>query len=149
LDQKIPHVKNLHVVAHVTESHQPSRDQDITLLYRVEPGVSDQSFGIHVAELANFPQNVIKLARKNAQELEDFSEGQLDDGFTPEIIDVGVETMKAFFGSWSAEGQLADDVDMEDHTDPENQLLNLKKHLDQFKPQIKSNPWLCSVIASL
>jgi len=38
LDQQILHVKNLHVVAHVTESHRVSKDQDITLLYRVEPG---------------------------------------------------------------------------------------------------------------
>jgi len=39
LDQQISHVKNLHVVAHVAPSIKASRDQDITLLYKVEPGI--------------------------------------------------------------------------------------------------------------
>ncbi len=61
LDQEIKHVKNLHVVAHVSKSDEDGRDRDITLLYKVEPGVCDQSFGIHVAELANFPESVVKV----------------------------------------------------------------------------------------
>ena len=42
LDQELSHVKNLHVVAHVGESDGESdgqsKDRDITLLYKVEPG---------------------------------------------------------------------------------------------------------------
>lgn len=60
LDQQRSHVKNLHVVAHVS-SDSADTSQDITLLYKVEPGVCDQSFGIHVARLANFPENVVKV----------------------------------------------------------------------------------------
>jgi DNA mismatch repair protein MSH2 len=60
LDQQISSIKNLHVVAHVSDDGNGS--EEITLLCKVEPGVSDQSFGIHVARLANFPDHVVKVS---------------------------------------------------------------------------------------
>jgi len=67
LQEELPMVKNFHVAA------QPdTKGRGLTLLYEVKPGPSDQSFGIHVAELANFPEDVIKIARAKANELENF-----------------------------------------------------------------------------
>ncbi|KAK4374632.1 hypothetical protein RND71_005309 [Anisodus tanguticus] len=66
--KQIAGVANFHVSAHID-----SFSRKLTMLYNVQPGACDQSFGIHVAEFANFPQSVVALAREKASELEDFS----------------------------------------------------------------------------
>ena len=72
LVERHPQVQNLHVVAHIGDTTETDR-REVTLLYKVEEGVCDQSFGIHVAELVRFPEKVVSMAKRKADELEDFS----------------------------------------------------------------------------
>lgn len=72
LVNEYPQVQNLHVVAHIGNDTERDR-REVTLLYKVKEGVCDQSFGIHVAELVRFPEKVVNMAKRKADELEDFS----------------------------------------------------------------------------
>ncbi|KAI7895639.1 muts domain V-domain-containing protein [Mucor mucedo] len=65
LAEKFTHVDNLHVAVHIGEG------TNVTLLYKVNRGVGDKSFGIHVAGLANFPEMAINLAKRKAIELDE------------------------------------------------------------------------------
>ncbi|KAG6841000.1 hypothetical protein C0991_002780 [Blastosporella zonata] len=151
LDQQIPHVKNLHVVAHVTSTGKKTQDRDITLLYKVEPGISDQSFGIHVAELANFPENVVRLAKRKADELEDFGNDSEEDAITPEVTEEGLKIMEDFLRTWSTQPSSQDeDVVMADgDEDADSQLRELRQCMEAFRPRIENNRWLQTVLSSL
>ncbi|KAG6830769.1 hypothetical protein H0H87_007168 [Tephrocybe sp. NHM501043] len=154
LDQQVLHVKNLHVVAHVTSTGKKTQDRDITLLYKVEPGISDQSFGIHVAELANFPENVVKLAKRKADELEDFGIDVKDseEAIPAEAVEEGLQIMEDFLRTWSTQPSSNDgeDIVMTDGDgDADSQLKELRKCIEEFRPLIEKNLWLQSVLSSL
>ncbi|SCU79259.1 LANO_0A05622g1_1 [Lachancea nothofagi CBS 11611] len=75
LADQVPTVQNMHVIAHIEDMEKSSHSaEDITLLYKVEPGISDQSFGIHVAEVVQFPSKIVAMAKRKAAELEDLKQ---------------------------------------------------------------------------
>jgi DNA mismatch repair protein MSH2 len=116
-------VKNLHVVAFIgdgTEAAAAAEDEaekkkrQVTLLYRVEPGICDQSFGIHVAELVRFPEKVVNMARQKAEELEDFTSANPEneekeqpapslDKYSQEEVEEGSTLLKEMLVKWKAE----------------------------------------------
>jgi DNA mismatch repair ATPase MutS len=64
LDEYNSCIGNKHVTVQETE-------ESITMLYQIEDGDEQRSFGINVAKLTKFPDQVIKLAQKRARELEE------------------------------------------------------------------------------
>ncbi|XP_050584471.1 DNA mismatch repair protein Msh2 isoform X1 [Bombus affinis] len=77
LEEEVSAVKNQHVTALVD-------DNKLTLLYKVKPGICDQSFGIHVAKMANFPQDVIEFAKRKQAELEDYQDSVFEGSDNPQ-----------------------------------------------------------------
>ncbi|GJQ10820.1 hypothetical protein GpartN1_g4973.t1 [Galdieria partita] len=67
------------VVQNVHVSAEPDPEtQKLQFLYKVEEGICDKSFGIHVAEFARFPVSVIQDAKDTVDRLEKFGIRQED-----------------------------------------------------------------------
>jgi DNA mismatch repair protein MutS len=70
LAQTLPRARNFHVSA--------VEDQgSVVFLHRVEPGGADRSYGVHVAQLAGLPRNVVRRAQDVLAELEAGAEQSL------------------------------------------------------------------------
>ncbi|POY74749.1 hypothetical protein BMF94_2225 [Rhodotorula taiwanensis] len=154
LAQQVPHVKNLHVVAHVEANPDTLTGKDITLLYKVMPGICDQSFGIHVAQLANFPDEVVKLAKRKADDLEDFEErpeavpdpDAASQNLPPEDIAEGTALVEAFLAAWAERTSgLPTSGDIADREDAE--LKELVGCFESFKDRFESSRWTQEVLA--
>jgi DNA mismatch repair protein MSH2/vacuolar protein sorting-associated protein IST1 len=132
-----PQVQNLHVVAHISDADSPSdadgdtdmvaKKRQVTLLYKVEPGFSDQSFGIHVAELVRFPPKVINMAKRKADELEDFA-GKHEDGYvaaSKQEVEDGSRMLKEVLAQWKSE--------------VESKGLTKKQQVERMRELVKGN----------
>ena len=104
LVDQYPQVQNLHVVAHISDTQDKDR-REVTLLYKVEEGVCDQSFGIHVAELVRFPQKVVNMAKRKADELEDFSTKHEEAAvkYSKQDVEEGSVLLKEMLVQWKQE----------------------------------------------
>lgn len=110
LSEKYPgKVQNLHVAAHIEKSNDGENEEDdITLMYKVKPGISDKSFGIHVAELVKFPTKIINMAKRKASELQNINVGSDQDPFvrrkktkcSNQEIDLGLKKLRQILTTW-------------------------------------------------
>lgn len=61
--KQVPGIGNLNVTA-LTDNNK------LTMLYQVKEGVCEKSFGLHVAKLVDFPQEMIDYAEEKLAQLE-------------------------------------------------------------------------------
>ena len=129
LIEEYPQVQNLHVVAHIGETGARDR-REVTLLYKVEEGVCDQSFGIHVAELVRFPTKVVNMAKRKADELEDFSTKHEANTIkhSKQDVEEGSALLKAMLVRWKQE--------------TEGKGLSKKDQVQKMRDLVKSNAGL-------
>jgi len=64
IEKEVVNAKNLYVTVHAEEDK-------LTMLYKVKQGVIDRSYGIHVAEILKFPQEIIDEAKFISDKLEE------------------------------------------------------------------------------
>ncbi|KAL1409833.1 MSH2 protein [Vanrija albida] len=142
LADQLEWVKNLQVRAEVRQAPEGSKqDREITLLYQVVDGHSDQSFGIHVAELARFPESVVKLAKRKAEELEDFGDSPAPEPKLPKTeVEAGTELMRSFLETWRSRTEGASE---------EQQLKELRRTADEFKERFDGNAWVQKAVEGL
>ncbi|KXS20715.1 DNA mismatch repair protein [Gonapodya prolifera JEL478] len=139
LADKVASVKNSHVTAYLG-------DGTITLLYKVHDGACDQSFGIHVAELAQFPQRVVQVAKRKAAELEEFTGKDDEEPPRPwkssrSEIDDGTTIIRNFLADFAS----VPDLDKM----PEQELLETVQGLkEKYKVEIDGNPFCNEVLAA-
>ncbi|CAK9806196.1 DNA mismatch repair protein Msh2 [Anthophora quadrimaculata] len=130
LEEVVPAVKNQHVTALVDNNK-------LTLLYRVQPGICDQSFGIHVAKMANFPQDVIEFAKRKQTELEDYQDSIFEGSDNPQkkqkIIKEAEALIAEFVNKCRNLNKSLSDAELED------KILTFKKEvLSHENPYIKT-----------
>lgn len=70
LDNKYKNIKNVHVSATEDNGH-------LTFLHKIEDGSVDKSYGVHVASLANMPDEIINNATKILSKYENASKNEI------------------------------------------------------------------------
>lgn len=148
------HVPDLGIANYHVGAHMDPSSRKLTMLYKVEPGSCDQSFGIHVAEFANFPEAVIALAKSKAEELEDFTSapnlsGEPSDEvgskrkrvFSPDDVTRGAARARLLLEDFSA--LPLDEVDGSKATE---MVAKLKS---DFEKDATSNPWLQQFLSGM
>ncbi|MEA3335590.1 MAG: DNA mismatch repair protein MutS [Chloroflexota bacterium] len=86
LAERLPHVVNYNVAV-------AEEGEGVIFLHRIEPGATDRSYGIHVAQLAGIPRPIIHRAEEILEDLE--SQGAAPGGlFSPDDIGPSMNPMQ-------------------------------------------------------
>lgn len=150
-------VANLHVTAYISGSEDSSSSKggegekrEVTLLYKVEPGICDQSFGIHVAELVRFPDKVIRMAKRKADELEDFTTKHDENGagglgvvYSKQDVEEGSALLKTVLVKWKEEVQAAGGAE----SMTKEEMVQKMRDLVKGNEKLLENPFFKSVRA--
>lgn len=150
-------VENLHVVAHIEKTEDGDDDvkqDDITLMYKVEPGISDKSFGIHVAELVKFPNKIVNMAKRKASELQN-NKGS-DDPYvqnkkskcSKEEVNVGIDNLKTILKQWKA--ACYDDANKSCKVESAEAIQKLKGLVEnEYAGTIKNDKFISEILQML
>jgi DNA mismatch repair protein MSH2 len=110
-----------------------------------------------------------QLAKRKADELEDFGQGtcpvlsvvcqavfffveqkQMKDLIPAGVAEEGIQIMEEFLCAWSYRGPAKDGEDIimtgDDNQDAGSQVKELRSCLEEFRPRIEKNQWLRSVL---
>ncbi|MCO5565387.1 hypothetical protein L7F22_019060 [Adiantum nelumboides] len=141
LADQIKHVQNLHCKVHVeprSDTQALEKESEITLLYKVEPGICDRSYGIHVAELAGFPPSVIKLAKRKAEEMEDV-DGEISPLLTVDAktTEEGMKIIEEFMRAFASKKRIRSEAD------------SLSSLVDEYRDRCENNAWVRKVLENL
>ncbi|PEL07569.1 DNA mismatch repair protein MutS [Bacillus sp. AFS017336] len=122
LANQLKFLKNIHVAA-------KEQDGKVLFLHKIFEGAADQSYGIHVAELANLPQDVIIRAKELLKDLESNNHS-----FVKEDIE---NTEQVII---KKQGTKKDIVQTSDKEDIGSQLSLFDDNKPKVKEVIKSHP---------
>jgi DNA mismatch repair protein MSH2 len=113
-------------------------------LLLVNTGVCDQSFGNHVAELAHFPEKVLKMAKRKADELEDFSGKDLEQmsSVPKEEVEQGSKLLKGILLQWK---NMVRERGLEG--DEKEMIGTFKGLLEGNKQGLEGNMWIQEAMA--
>ena len=148
-------VDNLHVAAQVEKKEAEENTDDITLIYKVVPGVSDKSFGIHVAELVDFPQKIVNMAKRKASELQesnitdqDPTSGSKRTKCSEEEVSRGVNNLQDILKKWKS--VCYDDRDSRSKYQPEKAAEILRDLINkEYASTIQNDPFINEILQQL
>ena len=92
-----------------------------------------------------------QLARKKADELEDFNHEKAEPELPADVVEEGTKLVEEMLRAWASKtGHDGEDVVMGDEeASPEEQLEELKRCVEQFRHRIENSPWAQNVLTSL